>query len=398
MRVGAFAPSQRDIARKIINRLNLLIIDGMEKVTFTLKSTEASKGIALVLLLWHHLFCYKQYGTIIYGTAIMARVCIPMFLILSGYGLTESIKNNISLLNFYKKRLSNIYANYWLINLLFVPVGVVFFNRSLQNVFESYPYIKYATQLTGLHRYFYSEYGVNPTWYYLSVIIPLVILYPFIYVLVRKFRGYFLAFTLLIAIGSPIVQIVQLQFYLLPFVLGVYLSCTNGFCCAKSFYSQFGRGRRYLVLIGVMTIVVAFRCSIPFMFSTSIYHRLLAIADPVLGFMIISLVFEMTQDIRLLEKLLSFLGRHLFNIFLFHTFIYLYYWNTFVYSFGNSLIILFVFLVICLLISMLIEKTKNIIGFYKLLVRIDKFNLSLPFNHKTTIDFIDKPDIFDAKK
>ena len=78
---------------------------------FDINTTNASKGVALMLILWHHLFFRlpDEYGFIVYSTALLAKVCVAIFVVLSGYGLSESVKNkNINLFSFYKKRLTKL--------------------------------------------------------------------------------------------------------------------------------------------------------------------------------------------------------------------------------------------------------------------------------------------------
>ena len=60
-----------------------------------------------------------------------------------------------------------------------------------------------------------------------------------------------------------------------------------------------------------------------------------------------------------LTKVLHILGKHSMNIFLFHTFIYAYYWHDLIYATRIPLIIYIELLVICLFISIGIEWGKR---------------------------------------
>ena len=64
-----------------------------------------------------------------------------------------------------------------------------------------------------------------------------------------------------------------------------------------------------------------------------------------------------------LTKWLEFLGRHSMNIFLFHTFIFLYYFHDIVYCSGNPFLIFLTLLCSCLAISMGMEYLKKAIRF-----------------------------------
>ena len=152
----------------------------LSRPAFDLNATNACKGVALILLLWHHLF-YKhpEFGPLVHTSALLAKVCVAMFVFLSGYGFAESVRaRKFELLRFYRTRLVPLYANYWLIAALFVSLGVWVMGVSLESAYTDHPYGKFLVQMTGLHRYAFPEYGYNATWWYMSVIIPLVLLFP----------------------------------------------------------------------------------------------------------------------------------------------------------------------------------------------------------------------------
>lgn len=52
--------------------------------------TAGIKGIAILFMLWHHLFLSSmEYGTLTYSLAVVFKVCVALFLFVSGYGLTK---------------------------------------------------------------------------------------------------------------------------------------------------------------------------------------------------------------------------------------------------------------------------------------------------------------------
>lgn len=55
----------------------------------TLHDTSILKGIAICAMLWHHLFYENpKYGHFVWHLALLGKVCVAIFLLLSGYGLT----------------------------------------------------------------------------------------------------------------------------------------------------------------------------------------------------------------------------------------------------------------------------------------------------------------------
>ena len=66
----------------------------------------------------------------------------------------------------------------------------------------------------------------------------------------------------------------------------------------------------------------------------------------------------------LLTQVLSFLGKHSFNIFLFHTF-FLIYVHQYIYWSKNPILIFMTLLLLCIIVSIVIECIKQIFGIYK---------------------------------
>lgn len=58
---------------------------------------------------------------------------------------------------------------------------------------------------------------------------------------------------------------------------------------------------------------------------------------------------------------LQFVGRQSMNIFLFHTFIYYYWFHTFIYAPRHPLLIFLLLLVICLIVSWLLNRLRTLI-------------------------------------
>lgn len=339
----------------------------MEKKSFNKDVTNVCKGVALIFLLWHHLFyAHPEYGFISYKLAILSKVCVAIFIILSGYGLSESVKTkNIGLFAFYKKRLINLYFNYWFIAFIFVSIGTLFMDRTFQSVFGNHFYLKFFIQMTGLHRFIYNDFGYNATWWYMSVIIPLTILFPFIYDLTEKYGTLILAFCFLILLPKNSIFPV-INEWLLPFTLGIYLSQKNYIICLSNYLSIFGQWR-FLFLFSSLLIIAKLRSNIPFLESVEI--------DWLFGGLIILCVFEICTCFKIINNMLGFLGKHLFNIFLFHTFIYLYYWKNIVYFFKNPFFIFLTLLFISILISFVLEKIKKLLFFYNLIEKFNKWQI-----------------------
>ena len=95
------------------------------------------KGIAIILMLVHHLFAYPSRISpdipvyhmvnsvdIEMFVGLFGKICVSMFLFLSGYGF--SLKKEVSFKYIWGK-LKNLYISYWIVLFIFVPIGIIFF-------------------------------------------------------------------------------------------------------------------------------------------------------------------------------------------------------------------------------------------------------------------------------
>jgi len=323
---------------------------------FDVSITNASKGMALMLILWHHLFYEKpEAGLIVFQIALLAKVCVGIYVVLSGYGLAESVKKRgLALGAFYKRRLLKLYMNYWLIALIFVPIGAWFMGRTLSSVYGEHVFQGFVIQMLGLQMFTWVSYGYNATWWFMSLIIVLYVIFPLVYPLTKKYHLWFLAFTAwLMFVPIPLVND-----WIFPFAVGVYLSQKDGFVKLLIWLDKQGKGRFITLLI--LTACVAWYRQNGWLFDSTR-------ADTVFAILLILWTTELVVFSSFAKKALEFIGIHSFNIFLFHTFIYYYYFPDFIYSFKYPVLILAVLLVICLIISVGIESFKKKIGFDKLI-------------------------------
>ena len=129
----------------------------------TITDTNVLKGIALLLLLCHHCFYPGEPydDIIIFGYPIVlnigefSKLCVVLFVFLSGYGLTaKTIKDGgiDSLWSFYRHRYMKLMLNYWIIYLIFVLIGILFFHRTFSAVYGENWWLKATVDFLGLHQ------------------------------------------------------------------------------------------------------------------------------------------------------------------------------------------------------------------------------------------------------
>lgn len=322
----------------------------------TLSESNQLKGIALMLLLIHHLF-YIQNGLyddiMVHGHGLVeeigmiSKVCVALFVFLSGYGLTKKYAiDDINLRRFYVERFAKLMPSFWLIWLLFVPIGIIFFDRTFESVYGNHIILKSIIQLIGLQDYA-GFYGFNATWWFMSCIIGLYLLYPF-FLMIQKGYGWWLLGGSFILMFIHIQHFTCLTLYIFPFALGIR--------CAKAlFYPPI---LNVTILIGIIILTSLWR-------QYGVVIKGLTV-DPILAFEIILLFKATNIKYHKIVMALSFIGRHSMNIFLFHTFIKRYYCENLIYFTRNPFLIFLSLLFCCLVISVGIEYLKKKLHFDKI--------------------------------
>jgi hypothetical protein len=95
--------------------------------------SENLKGIALILLMWHHLFGAKfldnwlsPFKDIEYVTGVSAKICLAIFLFCSGYGLYRSYINRPDKsMTYILKKIVSTLIPYWIIMVIAIIVLII---------------------------------------------------------------------------------------------------------------------------------------------------------------------------------------------------------------------------------------------------------------------------------
>lgn len=206
----------------------------LTKLTLTPTDSNELKGIAVLMLLFHHLF-YIDNGlfneltingnNVIHAIAHACKACVPLFVFLSGYGLMASMEKQekFNIRHFFARRFTKLYMNFWLIWLLFVPIGVLLFDRTFNTVYTGNIPLDFCLDLLGILNVT-GRYGFNPTWWFYSCIISLYILFPLMLMLCKKRYGVHIMLTASVVIAFCSLSFIQpVRYYLLPFTLGVIM-------------------------------------------------------------------------------------------------------------------------------------------------------------------------------
>lgn len=373
------------------NVFNLSIVD-----------TNVLKGIAIIAMLCHHSFDglpenIEKFPFFLTCLAVVGKVCVSLFLFCSGYGLTvqyrkiyekyDVISEKVSIsIKFLFKRLTKFYSSYWFVFIIFVPLGILLFDRTLEDA--------YGLNMNVYKRLFYDFLGLqgylsyNATWWFNKLIIIFYIIFPIIFYISKKIGlgGIVLSiFIMLISNKLNKLNYYELLIWQLPFVLGVYYAL---------YQSQLQKLTKYVVkyniLLSGFTLVlfVFFVCQrifgfIPFDNLKGIRIDAFIALTIIFAYILIKINLDVSNNI--VFKKLSNLGLHSNNIYLIHTFFYLYFvvthellYNTFLRTAGINMLIL---LVLCYFISFILEFIKDKVYWNKLTIKIiekiDKYNINL---------------------
>ncbi|AUT00536.1 hypothetical protein CLI64_09115 [Nostoc sp. CENA543] len=166
---------------------------------FTKEQTNIAKGVAICLMFVHHLFTYNN--RLLNGNSYIplipffnaevyigsfGNICVSMFLFLSGYGMFLGyLRSEKKLLKYSIEKVKNFYLTYWLYFLIFIPIGIFFFPKV--NIWDS-EQLRYLPQ----PRIFLENFvGWSSTyngewWFVWTFVISILFLFPLYMILVDR--------------------------------------------------------------------------------------------------------------------------------------------------------------------------------------------------------------------
>lgn len=317
--------------------------------------TNVAKGLAILLMLFHHLGLNPELNlfeksSIFFKMASQCKVCVAIFLILSGYGLNISFnkkydKKTSKLIVFTIKHLLKLMLGFWVIFILFVGFGCLTGLRTL-DVYGSDPVRKLIIDFLGLASLFKTQ-TYNATWWFMSLIIIIYMLFPILKLILNKS-------TIVLGILAIFVKRVaifdfypNLNIYLLAFCMGMIFSELHLFDKIRNVNKS--RVEEIITTLIFLGFGIYFR------------HKINGMYDVIAAFGYIFLCNNILIKIKGINKGLEVLGKNSANMFMLHTFLYKYFFNSWFAKLGNWVLMYIALIISTLLISMLIEKGKEII-------------------------------------
>ncbi|WP_010076113.1 acyltransferase family protein [Clostridium cellulovorans] len=355
--------------------------------TFTKEHTSIAKGVAIVLMIIHHLFRVPEriqnvsYISVVpfwkinfeYWFADFGKICVAIYFLLSGYGLYViytkkqqfTFKDSI-------QRVFNFLINYWVVFVIFIPVGLIWFESNSRYHWDLKIF---------LENFFILRNSYSDEWWVVKVYIELVLIFPIVKYIVKKSTigsfvlSLFLYFVSIYPsllnniIFQPlhiknellIADITNLMYWQIVFCTGALIAKLDFFKAANKFLDRIRISNKFICIIGILIIAfIRIVVSREFILIGRAYSTYIDfIIAPFFILFCTNLIFSTK-----FKKVFLVLGKHSTNIWLTHTFFAYHYYQKLVFMPKLSVLIVIWLLILSLASSIVINYI--IAGFYNL--------------------------------
>ena len=151
----------------------------------------------------------------------------------------------------------------------------------------------------------------------------------------------------------------QIKLWLCPFVFGMYISENN---VLEKCINRVNKNYK-LILFSFLSVCLLFYLRL------SYFDQDVCI-DFLLAFFIVLFSFTALSKIPIVNVILEELGKYSGQIFMFHTFIYSYYFKDFIYWFKYSIVIYIVMVIVCYAVARLLSWLMKITKYNKFINKL----------------------------
>lgn len=357
---------------------------------FTKEHTMQMKGIAIIILLFHHCFLNAQrWATVPYEKlattkgwgyypisfapfsshtiqylASFSKICVAMFVFMTGYGMWvsyESQKKKTTMSNYIKKRMVTLMTGFLIIfvvtEILAIPTGR--FIEVYGHDFRSVVYM--IIDALGLAKLLGTPLFCL-TWWYMSLAIVLIMIFPFVHSIMEKYQWVVVVASIIVPRACGFGQSTDLFRYLLAYTLGMYFAQHDLLARIKEkFMEQNVAGKLLSLIVSLIGLAVIIKCRQ----NAWIGWKYLDFWDGFAAMYVIVNSYIYILNGKWIVKGLGFLGKHSMNIFLIHSFYRDVFFHEFTYSFYYAWLDYIVLMAISLVTSMVLEWFKKLIRYEK---------------------------------
>ena len=357
---------------------------------FTKEHTMQMKGIAIIILLFHHCFLNTQrWATVPYEKlattkgwgyypisfapfsshtiqylASFSKICVAMFVFMTGYGMWvsyESQKKKTTMSNYIKKRMVTLMTGFLIIfvvtEILAIPTGR--FIEVYGHDFRSVVYM--IIDALGLAKLLGTPLFCL-TWWYMSLAIVLIMIFPFVHSIMEKYQWIVVVASIIVPRACGFGQSTDLFRYLLAYTLGMYFAQHDLLARIKEkFMEQNVEGKLLSLIVSLIGLAVIIKCRQ----NAWIGWKYLDFWDGFAAMYVIIISYIYILNGKWIVKGLGFLGKHSMNIFLIHSFYRDVFFHEFTYSFYYAWLDYIVLMAISLVTSIVLEWFKKLIRYEK---------------------------------
>ena len=357
---------------------------------FTKEHTMQMKGIAIIILLFHHCFLNAQrWATVPYEKlattkgwgyypisfapfsshtiqylASFSKICVAMFVFMTGYGMWvsyESQKKKTTMSNYIKKRMVTLMTGFLIIfvvtEVLAIPTGR--FIEVYGHDFRSVVYM--IIDALGLAKLLGTPLFCL-TWWYMSLAIVLIMIFPFVHSIMEKYQWIVVVASIIVPRACGFGQSTDLFRYLLAYTLGMYFAQHDLLARIKEkFMEQNVEGKLLSLIVSLIGLAVIIKCRQ----NAWIGWKYLDFWDGFAAMYVIVISYIYILNGKWIVKGLGFLGKHSMNIFLIHSFYRDVFFHEFTYSFYYAWLDYIVLMAISLVTSIVLEWFKKLIRYEK---------------------------------
>lgn len=340
------------------------------KNDFSVKDAQITKGIAVFLLLFHHLFSntldWKGYEVrfFLFSTeqivkmAFAAKICVAIFLFLTAYGMTLKFKNEVKKdCDFAKITLVKM------VSLLMSFAFLVVLTHVLWLIFGKGANISYyGTGLVAIWRflidtlgvaYFYNSMSINVTWWYIGFLIVVLAVLPVMWKL-KSYLGVMLLPLTLLMPGVMGCEDTSVMHYFATVAAGVLAADGKWIERLAEVGEQkwLCKALKWMVYLGIFLVSFLLRSCPNFNNVTNVMAALTMIV----------MVNEIIGKIPVLNSILQLFGKYSLGIFTTHSLFYIYFFDGKIFSLKYGALILAVLALVSLMVAIIVKKLEKICG------------------------------------
>lgn len=335
----------------------------------TAKKSSAIKGIAIMLMLIHHLFTWgqAQYISIANVTlpnnltiegffGVFGKLCVTLYLFLSGYGFSCKYSKRSAYIMKYTERIIiawKIYRKYLLVLFFFLPYGIF-----------SGIYPSDIKSIVGNITAFNTTYN-KECWFLFIYILIILFVLP---LLVRTqdcvddkwiaagslcliICGYTMRF-IIVHSSMAWFRDTKVFFNIYYFMLSQF-SFVVGWSCRRWYFFEKLKNLsiKFPLWIFLMAVLMAVK----------VYCPGGMLIDTILTPIFVDLCLKALECAVKAEKIFCFLGKHSTYMWMTHTFFAFYYWSDFIYGFKYPVFIILVLVAVSIIVACVLEKIEYLI-------------------------------------